>query len=45
MRSRGIPKDEASRLLINGFADQVMDDVKNEAVRDWITDRLRRDDA
>ncbi len=45
MRSRGIRKDEASRLLIKGFADQVMDDLQSEAVRSWITDRLERDDA
>ncbi len=45
MRSRGIRKDEASRLLIKGFADQVMDDLQSEAVRTWITDRLERDDA
>ena len=43
MRSRGIPKDEASRLLINGFADQVMDDLDNEVVRAWITERLGHD--
>lgn len=45
LRSRGIPKDEASRLLINGFADQAMDDLENEAVRSWITERLGHDDA
>ncbi len=45
MRSRGIPKDEASQLLINGFADQVMDNLKSEVVRSWITERLGRDDA
>lgn len=45
MRSRGIPKDEASRLLINGFADQAMDDLESEAVRSWITKRLGHDDA
>jgi Fe-S cluster assembly protein SufD len=45
MRSRGIPKDEARRLLINGFADQVMDDLESEAVRTWITERLGHDDA
>lgn len=43
MRSRGIGKEEASRLLINGFADQVMDDLDNEVVRAWITERLGRD--
>jgi Fe-S cluster assembly protein SufD len=45
MRSRGIRKEEASKLLINGFADQVMDDLDNEVVRAWITKRLGRDDA
>ena len=45
MRSRGIPKDEARRLLINGFADQMMDDLESDAVRTWITERLGHDDA
>ena len=45
MRSRGIRKEEASKLLINGFADQVMDDLDNEVVRAWITQRLGHDDA
>jgi Fe-S cluster assembly protein SufD len=45
LRSRGIPKDEASRLLIKGFADQAMDALESEAVRSWITERLGRDDG
>lgn len=45
MRSRGIPEDEASRLLINGFADQVMDDLESDIVRTWITQRLGHDHA
>jgi Fe-S cluster assembly protein SufD len=45
LRSRGIPRADASRLLINGFADQVMDALEDEAVRTWITERLGRDDA
>ncbi|WP_051062339.1 Fe-S cluster assembly protein SufD [Ilumatobacter nonamiensis] len=45
MRSRGIPADEARRLLINGFADQAVDDVGIGAVRDWITHRLGHDDV
>ena len=45
MRSRGIPANEARRLLINGFADQVVDDVGIESVRDWITHRLGHDDV
>lgn len=45
MRSRGIPQGEASRLLINGFADQVMDGIESEAVRTWISERLGRNDG
>ncbi len=41
LRSRGIPADKARRLLINGFADQAVDDVGIETVREWILDRLR----
>jgi len=41
LRSRGIPADEARRLLINGFADQAVDEVGIATVRDWILDRLR----
>ena len=40
MRSRGIPADEARRLLISGFADQTVDDVRIEALRTWIIQRL-----
>jgi Fe-S cluster assembly protein SufD len=43
LRSRGIDADTARRLLINGFADQVVDDVSVEAVRTWITERLGHD--
>ena len=43
LRSRGINADEARRLLINGFADQIVDDVGVEAVRNWITHRLGHD--
>ncbi len=43
LRSRGINADEARRLLINGFADQVVDDVGVDAVREWITRRLGHD--
>jgi Fe-S cluster assembly protein SufD len=43
LRSRGINTDDARRLLINGFADQIVDDVGVEAVRNWITRRLGHD--
>ena len=43
LRTRGINADEARRLLINGFADEVVDDVSVSAVRNWITRRLGHD--
>jgi len=43
LRSRGINADDARRLLINGFADQIVDDVSVDAVRTWITHRLGHD--
>ena len=43
LRSRGLDADDARRLLINGFADQIVDDVSVEAVRNWITHRLGHD--
>lgn len=43
LRSRGLDADDARRLLINGFADQIVDGVSVEAVRNWITHRLGHD--
>jgi hypothetical protein len=31
--------------LINGFADQVMEDLHIDTIRSWITERLGHDDA
>ncbi len=45
MRSRGIPKEEARRLLITGFADQVMDELESTTVRAWITERIGHDET
>ena len=44
LRTRGIAAEAARRLLINGFADQVVHDVGIEALRTWITQRLGHDD-
>lgn len=44
LRTRGIAADEARRLLINGFADQVVDGVGIESVRAWIIERLGHSD-
>jgi Fe-S cluster assembly protein SufD len=43
LRTRGIGSEQARRLLINGFADQMIDAVGVEAVRSWITHRLGHD--
>jgi Fe-S cluster assembly protein SufD len=40
LRTRGINAEEARRLLINGFADEVVDDVSIDTLRSWITRRL-----
>lgn len=42
LRTRGVRADDARRLLINGFANQVVDQVGAGAVRTWIADRLGR---
>ena len=43
LRSRGIGAEQARRLLINGFADQMIDEVGIDAVSSWITRRLGHD--
>jgi Fe-S cluster assembly protein SufD len=43
LRSRGIGVSDARRLLINGFADQIVDDISVETVRGWVTQRLGHD--
>ena len=43
LRSRGIGVSDARRLLINGFADQIVDDIGVETVRGWVTHRLGHD--
>ena len=45
LRSRGISAEDARRLLIAGFAGEIVDHVTDEAVRAWISERLERVDA
>ena len=45
LRTRGIRESEARRLLIDGFADQVMDDLTDDVLRSWIIERLGHVDA
>ncbi len=44
LRSRGIPAEESRRLLINGFADQTVEEVGNDTIRAWVIERLGHDD-
>lgn len=44
MRSRGIPVDEARRLLIDAFADQTVEEIGNETLRAWVAQRLGHTD-
>lgn len=43
LRSRGIPGQDAKRLLVSSFADRIVDLVEIEAVRAWVTARLGHD--
>jgi len=43
LRTRGISSSDARRLLINGFADQIVDDLTVDSIRTWITHRLGHD--
>lgn len=45
LRSRGIPVDDARRLLITGFADQAVEEVGIETLRGWIIERLGHTNA
>jgi Fe-S cluster assembly protein SufD len=40
LRSRGIGADAARRLLVDAFADQVVDTVSDDGVRAWIANRI-----
>lgn len=40
LRTRGIAQAEARRLLVHGFAHQIVDGVQDPILRDWIGERL-----
>ncbi len=40
LRSRGIPLDQARRMLMDAFCREIVDRVGDEALRTWIGDRL-----
>lgn len=44
LRSRGIPAEAARRLLVDAFADQVVDAVSDDAVRTSIAERIGHHD-
>lgn len=45
LRSRGISAEEARRLLIAGFAQEIIEGVGVEPVRAWVAERMGRDRA
>ena len=40
LRSRGVSLDEARALLIAGFAQEVIDEIPMEPLREWLTQRV-----
>ena len=40
LRSRGVPLAEARALLIAGFAQEVIDEIPMEPLREWLTERV-----
>ncbi len=41
LRTRGVAAAEARGLLIAGFAQEVIDEIPNEALRGWLTERVQ----
>ncbi|MEN1727773.1 MAG: SufD family Fe-S cluster assembly protein, partial [Pseudomonadota bacterium] len=42
LRSRGVPASEAAALLKLGFASEPLDNIEDEAVRDWVQSVLHQ---
>ena len=42
LESRGIPHDEAQRLIVEGFFEDLINRVRVEAVRDVLRDAIAR---
>lgn len=42
MRARGIGEDEARRILIDAYLEDVISRIEEPAVRDWITEQARQ---
>ncbi|MFP4639770.1 MAG: Fe-S cluster assembly protein SufD [Guyparkeria sp.] len=40
LRTRGVPLTEARALLIAGFAQEVIDEIPMDDLRDWLTERV-----
>jgi Fe-S cluster assembly scaffold protein SufB len=40
MQSRGINKKEATSLLIRGFVSELINDIKNEDVKDYLFEKF-----
>jgi Fe-S cluster assembly protein SufD len=42
LTARGIPRKEAESLLIEGFAIEAFDGLENEALRDFVSERVTK---
>jgi Fe-S cluster assembly protein SufD len=40
LQARGLPQPEAERMVVQGFFEQALDQVRDESVRTWIHDRI-----
>lgn len=41
MRSRGIGEDQAKKILIDAYLDDVLNRINNLAIRDWLKEQIR----
>lgn len=42
LRARGISKDSARAILLNAFAGEVVNKIKNESLRKWVEDQIEK---
>jgi Fe-S cluster assembly protein SufD len=40
LQSRGLPKPEAERMVVQGFFEEALDQVRDEDARAWVRDRI-----
>ena len=38
LRSRGLSRDEANRLILNGFASDILEKINNQEIKSYVDD-------